>query len=306
MKRNLSSIGIVLFFFVILICPKSVFIGASNGLLLWYQIILPTLFPFLLISNLMLNTGGMRIISDLFGRIISGIFHVSPNAAFVVVTGFLCGYPMGAKTAADLTEAGYISKDEGEYLLSFCNNCSPGFIFNYIVWKSLGRQELLIPTLLNLMLAPVIVSFFARKTFVFENKKDMKTEKKDFHFRDIDFSIIESFNILVKVGGYIMLFSIIIVLLEQLANENMFVMCILASLEITNGIQIINELNLCFELQYILTLALSAFGGWCSIAQTQCVVQKAGFRISSYIIEKLAAALTASLLGLIYLRICYR
>lgn len=110
MNRNLKGIGIVLLFVVMLVSPKAVFTGASEGLLLWFQIILPTLFPFLLITNLLLTTGNMYLISSAFGTILTRIFHVSSNGSFAVVTGFLCGYPMGAKTAADLTVSGYISK----------------------------------------------------------------------------------------------------------------------------------------------------------------------------------------------------
>lgn len=302
MKRNLVSIGIVFFFFFMLLFPKAVFAGASSGLLLWYQTILPTLFPFLLISNLLLNTGSIYILSDVFGKMVSVLFRVSPNAAFVIVVGFLCGYPMGAKLAADLTLCGYLSKEEGEYLLSFCNNSSPGFLLNFVVLKNLKRQDLLFPTIFILMLSPILVSFFTRKKLPqYSVKKSIMIQKKNWNFLELDRSIIDSFQILIKVGGYIILFSVIIVLSQQFFPENRCVLCLLSTLEITNGIEMLCKLNLCFSQQYILILALTAFGGWCSVAQTQCVIQKAGFRIIPYIIEKLAAATTASLLGLIYL-----
>lgn len=302
MKHKFTSIGIILFFFLMLLFPKAVFTGASSGLLLWYQVVLPTLFPFLLVSNLLLNTGSIQILSDAFGKIVSIIFKASPNAAFVIVVGFLCGYPMGAKMAADMVECGYLSKDEGEYLLSFCNNSSPGFILNFVIFKSLKKQELLWPTMIILMLSPMIVSLFTRKKIrQCHQQKTMVIPKKAWNFKELDHSIMDSFQILIKVGGYIILFSVIIVLSRQFFLEKKEIACLLATLEVTNGVQIICNLNLQFELQYIMILALTAFGGWCSVAQTQCVIQKAGFRIFPYIIEKLAASAAASLLGLIYL-----
>lgn len=302
MKRNFTSIGIILFFFLMLVFPKAVFTGASSGLLLWYQVVLPTLFPFLLVSNLLLNTGSIQILSDAFGKVVSMVFNASPNAAFVIVVGFLCGYPMGAKMAADMAECGYLSKEEGEYLLSFCNNSSPGFILNFVIFKSLKKQELLWPTIIILMLSPMIVSLFTRKKLrKYHQQKQIVIPKKTWDFKELDHSIIDSFQILIKVGGYIILFSVIIVLSRQFFSEKKEITCLLATLEITNGVQMICNLNLQYELQYILILALTAFGGWCSIAQTQCVIQKVGFRIFPYIIEKLAASATASLLGLIYL-----
>lgn len=302
MKRKFISFSIILFFFLMLLFPKAVFAGASNGLLLWYQIVLPTLFPFLLTSNLLLNTGSIQMLTDAFGKITSLLFRVSPNAAFVIIVGFLCGYPMGAKMAADMTECGYLSKKEGEYLLSFSNNSSPGFILNFVVFKSLKQQELAWPTMIILMLSPIIVSFFTRRKLQQQHqKKTISIPKKTWNFEELDRSIIDSFQILIKVGGYIILFSVIIVLLKQFFSEQTKIICLLSSLEITNGIQMISKLDLRFELKYILTLGLTAFGGWCSVAQTQCVIQKAEFRIIPYIIEKLAASATASLLGFIYL-----
>ncbi len=307
MRRNLKGIGIVLLFMIMLLSPKAVFAGASEGLLLWFQIILPTLFPFLLITNLLLATGTMHLINAAFGTILTHIFRVSQNGSFAVVTGFLCGYPMGAKTAADLTAAGYISKEEGRYLLSFCNNTSPVFILNYVVWKTLGNDTLLVPTLVILMLSPVLVSFFTRKAllkqkqYTFANLKESGFTKSNWSFQDIDDCIMDSFETLVKVGGYIILFSVLLSLFKALPATIPALSALLPLLEVTNGLALLREMRLPLKLFYPAVLGLTSFGGFCAAAQTQCMVQKAGLPLLPYIAEKLAAALTASLLGSIYL-----
>lgn len=292
---------------IMLVSPKAVFAGASEGLLLWFQIILPTLFPFLLITNLLLVTGSMHLINAAFGTILTRAFRVSPNGSFAVVTGFLCGYPMGAKTAADLTAEGYISKEEGRYLLSFCNNTSPVFILNYVVWKTLGNDALLVPTLAILMISPILVSFFTRKfhlaqeQYSFTNLKQSGFTKTAWSFQDIDDCIMDSFETLVKVGGYIILFSVLLSLFEALPASIPALSALLPLLEITNGLVLLQEMQLPLRLLYPAVLGLTSFGGFCAAAQTQCMVQKAGFPLLPYIAEKLAAALTASLLGSIYL-----
>lgn len=301
MNRNLKGIGIVLLFIIMLVSPKAVFTGASEGLLLWFQIILPTLFPFLLITNLLLTTGNMHLISSAFGTVLTRIFHVSSNGSFAVVTGFLCGYPMGAKTAADLTVSGYISKKEGQYLLSFCNNSSPVFILNFVVWKTLGNDTLLVPTLIILMLSPVIVSFFTRKKYRFQNQKEVHCTKTSWSFQEIDDCIMDSFETLVKVGGYIILFSVLLSLFESLPVYIPALSALLPLLEVTNGLVLLREMQLPLNFLYPAILGLTSFGGFCAAAQTQCMVQKAGFPTLPYIAQKLAAALTASLLGCLYL-----
>lgn len=307
MYRNLKGIGIVFLFITMLVSPKAVFAGASEGLLLWFQIILPTLFPFLLITNLLLATGNMHLINAAFGTILTKTFRVSPNGSFAVVTGFLCGYPMGAKTAADLTASGYISKEEGRYLLSFCNNSSPVFILNYVVWKTLGNDDLLIPTLVILMISPVIVSFFTRnrlltqKQSAFVNLKESGFTKSSWTFQDIDDCIMDSFETLVKVGGYIILFSVLLSLFESVPFTIPGLSALLPLLEVTNGLVLLREMHLPLRLLYPAVLGLTSFGGFCAAAQTQCMVQKAGFPLLPYLTQKLAAALTASLLGTVYL-----
>lgn len=307
MHRNFNGIGIVLLFTIMLVSPKAVFTGASEGLLLWFQIILPTLFPFLLITNLLLATGNMHLINAAFGTILTRIFQVSPNGSFAVVTGFLCGYPMGAKTAADLTSSGYISKEEGRYLLSFCNNSSPVFILNYVVWKTLENDSLLIPTLVILMVSPILVSFYTRKIFLkptqsaFVNLKESGFTKNAWSFQDIDNCIMDSFETLVKVGGYIILFSVLLSLFEAVPFPMPALSALLPLLEVTNGLVLLREMRLPLKLLYPAVLGLTSFGGFCAAAQTQCMVQKAGFPLLPYLMQKLAAALTASLLGSLFL-----
>lgn len=308
MARNLKGLGIVLLFLIMLVSPKAVFAGASEGLLLWFQIILPTLFPFLLVTNLLLVTGNMHLINAAFGSFLTRVFGVSPNGSFAVVTGFLCGYPMGAKTAADLSESGYISREEGRYLLSFCNNSSPVFILNYVVWKTLETDALLIPTLLILMLSPVLVSFFTRTCFLhkkhgFQNLKKTGFSKSSWSFQDIDHCIMDSFETLVKVGGYIILFSVFLSLFGSLPVDIPGISALLPLLEVTNGLVLLREMHLPLHILYPAVLGLTSFGGFCAAAQTQCMVHKAGFPILPYLTQKLAAALTASLLGSLYLYI---
>ncbi len=307
MFRNFKGIGIVILFFVMLVFPKAVFSGASEGLLLWFQIVLPTLFPFLLISSLLVGTGNISLISSVTGKFLSLLFRVSPCGSFAVITGFLCGYPMGAKTAADMVVSGQITKKEGQYLLSFCNNTSPVFIMNFLVWKTLKREELMMPSLLILIISPVIVSFFTRKIYLgkharFESPSvSAGCEKNSWSFREIDACIMNSFETLVNVGGYIMLFSVLLTIGKLIRIP--IVTCLLPLLEMTNGIVLINRMALPFAVKYPALLGLTSFGGFCSVAQTKCMVQDAGLPVLPYITEKLAAALTASILGVLYLHL---
>ena len=290
-----------------LLFPKAVFNGASEGLLLWFQVVFPTLFPFMLITNLLMDSGGLAFISGIFRRPFRRIFGVSGNGSFAVLAGFLCGYPMGAKVTADLLRTGRITRAEGQYLLSFCNNTSPVFIINFIVWKTLGEDQLLLPSLAVLIGGPVLLSFLFRRVYLEKGKHFFpefsalgNRSGRETDFSLLDLCMMNSFESIVKVGGYIILFSVVLSLLSESGQHSPVFTALTAVLEVTNGILIIDGLNLRLTLSWPLIMALTSFGGLCSVAQTQCMIQDTGLKISHYIIQKLAAAGAASLLAVFY------
>lgn len=307
MRRNLPGIGIVLLFIIMLIRPNTVFMGACKGLLLWYRTILPSLLPFLILSNLLITSGNIAYISGALNPVFSKIFGTSENGSFALLSGFLCGYPAGAKAVADLTLSGYISAQEGQYLLSLCNNTSPVFILNFLVQQTLENEQLAFPTIFILFVSPFIVSLFTRSGYKLRAGNpdtytaDLTGTEKKWDFHLMDSAILNSCETLIKVGGYIMLFSVLISLWKEIPG--VLFDAVLPVLEISNGILLIGNSSLGFSAKYPALLALTSFGGLCAAAQTQCMIQDTELSISRYITEKLAVALTASLLAFLYTRL---
>ena len=307
MKHFPAGIFVTALFAAMLIFPQAVFSGAEEGLLLWFQIIFPTLFPFLVVTSLLLSYGGLNLITRLFGGLFRRIFRVTQNGAFAVLAGFLCGYPMGAKVTADLLRAEKISDREARYLLSFCNNTSPVFIINFIVWKTFGDERLMLPTLLILIGSPVLMSFIFRRIYLKgrhpfpEPSAALKEKKTRFDFSVLDSCMMNSFEAIVKVGGYIILFSVLLSLLEELSGQKSILMAAAPALEVTNGILLLSSSVSDPGLRYAAVLGLTSFGGLCSAAQTQCMLEGTGLSVIPYIIQKLTTAAAASLLSFIYL-----
>lgn len=307
MKHFPAGIFVTALFAAMLIFPQAVFSGAEEGLLLWFQIIFPTLFPFLVVTSLLLSSGGLNLITRLFGGLFRRIFRVTQNGAFAVLAGFLCGYPMGAKVTADLLRAEKISDREARYLLSFCNNTSPVFIINFIVWKTFGDERLMLPTLLILIGSPVLMSFIFRRIYLKgrhpfpEPSAALKEKKTRFDFSVLDSCMMNSFEAIVKVGGYIVLFSVLLSLLEELSGQNSILIAAAPALEVTNGILLLSSSVSDPGLRYAAVLGLTSFGGLCSAAQTQCMLEGTGLSVIPYIIQKLTTAAAASLLSFIYL-----
>lgn len=132
MKNKLFLTGIILILFFVLRFPAEALSASRDGLKLWLETLLPTLLPFMILTGVLVHTDGITKILHPIAPFFKVLFGLSPGGTYVFLLGLLTGYPMGAKLAADLYYAGKISRQETEYLLTFCNNASPVFLTTYV------------------------------------------------------------------------------------------------------------------------------------------------------------------------------
>ena len=312
MRNRFFQLILIFSFGAMLIFPSKVFDGAKSGLLLWFLTVLPTLFPFLLISRLLLDSCACSLLNQLFGPLIRHLFGISSQGSFAVITGFLCGYPMGAKTTSDLLRSGQITFQEASYLLSFCNNTSPAFLVSYILLNCFHNSGLVLPSILILYGTPVLLSFFFRAKYPIDKlraKEKAVFQSQNVSAKNIDFDacLTDSSEAIVKIGGYIILFSVLLNLLRDFpVTSSLFQTLFLPSLELTNGIAILNKIMTAsstphsFPLFYSLCMGQTAFGGWCAIFQTGSMISGSGLSLKSYTIKKLITALVTSLFAYLF------
>lgn len=112
--------------------PTQAMTGAKNGLTLCCNVIIPSLFPFFVLSSLAVDLGLAAYLGRLLEGVMRPLFRVSGCCAMAVVLGFVGGYPLGAKTALELYRQGLCTKTETERLLAFCNNSGPAFILGVV------------------------------------------------------------------------------------------------------------------------------------------------------------------------------
>lgn len=303
-KYRISTILVLCFFVSMMLFPKIVFLGASNGLLLWFHSVLPTLLPYMILINIMIHTPAIHWICRIASPFLCPFLGTSYYGTFAVLTGFLCGYPMGAKTTSDLLYTHKISRSEASYLLSFCNNTSPAFILSYIVIQNLKNTALSVPFLLILILAPLLMSFLFRifyrqKIYSADPSASVRQVTESSASVPVDFfdqCIMNAFESVTKIGGYMILFSILIHLLSSLFPDSILSLIFYSSLEISTGIRLIATSSLSHMWKIVLCATLTAFGGWCCIFQTRSMISGVHLPLLPYIAEKLATALVTSLL----------
>ena len=116
-----------------LICyPTQSMEAGQQGLQLCFNVIIPSLFPFFVLSSLVVELGMARYLGRAVERLMWPLFRVGGAGACALVLGFVGGYPIGARTAINLYEKGLCTKTETQRMLAFCNNSGPAFIFGVV------------------------------------------------------------------------------------------------------------------------------------------------------------------------------
>ena len=300
MRRKLFIVASVLFVLLFVLFPDISSKGAENGLLLWFNVIIPSLCPFMIISTMLIKLDVTSCISNMFYPMFHKVFKLSKNGCYPAITGMLSGYPLGAKTVADMYKTGAFSKSEAQYIISFCNNASPMFMLEYTGIKCLGLKQPAI-MLVIIYMSAFINAFFERNKMegAVNNKPGSGGLRKRYPLIEaLDESILSSAITLVKVGGYIILFSILTELLQNIVISSEIIKIAGAGiLEITTGCKVHADTGLPLYIKCILASAFCAFGGLSSVAQTSSTLIGTGLSNRKYVFAKFRQSVIAALLA---------
>lgn len=312
----LISILIVLFTMNITECISA----AISACKLWYKSILPTTFPFIVICNLLIYYDGINLYSKILGPLICKPLGLSRNCSFPIVASILCGYPLGAKYSTDIYSMHYIEKNEYERLLNIASNVGPLYLIGSVAGTLLGNVSLGYILLIANYLSPILIGIITKK-----NRNPIKSGSSHNHkYETINFgsalkdSIQNGLNTTLSIGGFIIIFSVIICLIKNNIYiysafaylENFFNLpsgilysLFLGSVEMTNGCNIISNLNISVPLKLSLISFLCSFSGLAVIAQVSSFVNNANINYSKYVLFKGIQGILSFVITYIFLRI---
>ena len=271
--------------------------------------IVPTLLPFFIATELLCSTGIIEILGNKLNKFMKPIFNVPGEGAFPFIMGIITGYPVGAKIVASLKENGLLSSVESERLIAFTNNSGPLFILGTVGIGLFKDSKTGILLLITHILASISVGIIFRW---WKYKTPSNTHKKKTRFEpyktslSISTSITKSINTILLIGGFVVLFSVIISVLVNskiigilclvltpiltiLHIPNSFAFGIISGLiEVTNGLyNVSNVATKLISKNIIISAFLLGFGGFCVAMQVYTIVSKSKISIKPYIIGKL-------------------
>lgn len=302
--RYLSFLFIPGLFFLLLSDPAKTLDGAKSGLLLWFNTVLPTLLPFIIMSGLIVRTGTYRPLCRVTYPILKFFLPISRTGCYPLLTGLISGLPVGAKISADLLKRGLIGKKEAQYITAFTSIPSPAFLTGYVAVSCLAYPKLT-PFIILIILLSAFLStelccrlfykYFDSEPSALSTMHTASQEQTSSFFSKLDFSVSEGFEIILKAGGYIIMFSAI--------SQHLPGMFLSGLLEITSGINDISVSALTTANKIVLTLTLSGFGGLSCLLQTAGFIVNSGLSLSFHIVCKVCSALFAFILSILLINI---
>ena len=313
--KRLIFLGIVIIIITLLLSPAPCIQAATTGLLLWFNKVLPSLLPFIILINLLVGLNMLIPLSRLFTPITRKIWHLPGAVGFAFLMGLIAGYPMGAKIVKQLLQESLITPEEAQKALCFCNNCGPLFIIGTVGTLLLQDTHLGYFLLLIHVLSALIMSFILTAYPTSETSTHMTPQftSNNFQFTLAFTNAIQNgMDTIVCVGGYIIFFSVLtqIVTSSSLFKfilqlplihyipDSLAIGAFVGMLELSNGVGTLAHTYLISPSPLLLALLAFSigFGGLCIYFQTLYVLDKLPFSTIPYLLCKLFQGVLSFLL----------
>ena len=317
-KNQIITILITLFIVLFIINLNTCMQSTFTGLNLVIKAILPTIFPFSVICNLIIHYDGISFYSNILGPIICKPLKLSNCSSFPIVVSLLCGYPLGCKYCCDLYELGYISKEEYLRLLNIASNASPIFLIGSVGAAMLGNIKYGFILLLGNYLAPLIIGFFTKKnTHEFNNSNEypLKTDGSYNFGIIIKTSIENAINTTLQVGAFVIIFSIIIGIIKNNSliniifnnvekllslSPNSLYGIFLGSIEYTNGCKILTSISSSIIFKLSAISFICSFSGLSIIGQISSFTGKFNVSLKKYSFIKFIQGIISFIITFIF------
>lgn len=318
----------ILFILCLILLSDAAVTSALDGLRLWAGVVVPSLFPFFVAAEIMNSSGFIRASGLLLEPVMRPLFNVPGCGSFALVMGILSGYPVGAKITCDLKNNGELDGPEAERLLAFTNNSGPLFIIGAVGTGMYGSPRLGIFIYLCHLSACITVGLLFRfyktggKRFcdggfkknrrlpafrAFRNRLAADTGRGGTDFGALLGNAVKnSVSTILTIGGFIVLFSVIIRLLAETGiigslaalfyrvltpfglDEGIIRGVISGFFEITTGSRLVSSVS---DAPLSLRLpAASLVIGWAGLSvhfQVMSIASNTGVSVSPYLLGKL-------------------
>lgn len=304
MKNKLFVAFTLIVVGLLIIKGENAIMYSRDALFLCTDMIIPSLFPFFVCSGILVYSGFCQRISKLFSPVMKPLFNINPNGSSAFVLGIISGYPLGAVTACQLYEAGYISKSETERLLAFCNNSGPLFILGSVGVGLYMGLDVGILLYASHILGAILVGICMRN----HSKEKHSAPPYELSTKEVSFaeifktSTVNATNSMLLVCGTILFFSVASRLFLDIIPFEIPPL-VYGLFEFASGNVLISTSGTPLPLKLIWASVVTGFAGLSVHMQVMAVTSNYGLSVKPYILGKILHGLFGGAITFILIRL---
>ena len=306
-QKNLLISLITIFFLIeFLLNSKALIRVFFNTLNLCFYNLLPNIFIFFIITDILNNYDFPYLLSKLLGRIIEKLYHLPRESSYIIFMSLTSGFPGNSKLIKDGLDNNTINSFDATRLLTMTHFANPLFIIYTIGISFFNSFKIGLIILLSHFLTNFIVGLFFRNIFKYNKKNISIVKKTPLPFLTLlKTSFINTTKIIINVFGIIIFFAIISSTLSKYLNLNSFSNTIFNGLiEITNGLKLLSQLSFSKIKAATLATFFISFGGLSIHMQTMSILNKYNINYYIYLVSRILHAGLSSLFVFIIMSYC--
>ena len=314
MKKFITSVLImcVLLFvmFEILTSSTSIMETVSFSFGVWKNNIFPSLFPFFVLSEFLINYGFIELVSELFKPIMNKFFKIKGAGAFVFIMSLISGFPSNSKYVRELYVNGLINEYEGSKLLTFTHFSNPLFILGTISILFLNNKEIGLLILICHYFGNIIIGLMFRNYYISEKENTKISFKRallSMHKRRISNNksfgevmcgaLTNGINTLLLIFGVVTLFLVVTTIIDNNINISKYYQSILNGIiEMTQGLKYVSLLDIPLKIKGTLSVMFISFGGISVHIQVISILSDTKIKYFPFFVARVIHACISSLM----------
>lgn len=249
--------------------------------------VFPSLFPFLVLSSLLINYGFVELCAKFFKPIMNHLFKMNANAAFVFVMSLLSGFPSNSKYTKELYLKGVLTEDEASKILMFTHFSNPLFILG-TVGIFLNNQKIALLVLFCHYITNVIIGLIFRKLSP-SKETNVTFDRKPLSFGNaLREATTNAINTLLLILGTITVFLVLSTIINKQFSLPPFIQTMISGLlEMTQGLKYASLLNVDLRTKAILMTMFLSFGGLSVHMQVLSIISDTKIKYFPFFIARL-------------------
>ena len=309
MKKFQSVLIMLILLFIcfeVLTDSESILKSVVFSLNIFKTNIFPSLFPFFILSSLLIKFGLPEFMGNIFSGLMNRLFKISGKSSFIFFMSILSGNPACAKYTRELYLNGLINIYEATKILCFSSFTSPLFILGGLSIL-LNNEEVPFLILICHYLGNVMVGFLIRNYYPckIKEKSSLKKAIDEMHFKRISNkesfgtiitnSLVESINSLLLILGVITICLVLTTIISNNLNLNSTFQSVLNGfIEMTQGIKYISLEAIPLKLKSVLCVMIISFGGISVHLQIMGVLSDINIKYLPFLASRVLASIISS------------